>query len=124
MVYTSYFGNLKTLKSAGIVPVSISLWKPKWYMGLQYLNLAPKADMLKRDLSKEQYTEEYKLRVLHNLNARNVYNDLMSFGSRVALLCYEKPNDFCHRHIVSEWFRENGYNVEEYRVEMLEPLLF
>ena len=27
MVYTSYFGNLKTLKSAGIVPVSISLWK-------------------------------------------------------------------------------------------------
>jgi uncharacterized protein (DUF488 family) len=31
------------------------------------------------------------------------------------LLCYEKPGDFCHRHIVAEWLHNNlGVHVEEF----------
>ena len=33
------------------------------------------------------------------------------------LLCYEKPGDFCHRHILANWLEENfGFKVEEFRV--------
>lgn len=31
----------------------------------------------------------------------------------IALLCYEKPDDFCHRHLVADWLRKNGYECEE-----------
>ena len=24
--------------------------------------------------------------------------------SKIVLLCYEKPGDFCHRHLVADWF--------------------
>ena len=32
----------------------------------------------------------------------------------IALLCYEKPDDFCHRHLVADWLNKNGYKCEEY----------
>ena len=31
----------------------------------------------------------------------------------IALICYEKPEDFCHRHLVAKWFSENGVNCKE-----------
>lgn len=115
MVYTSYFGNLSKLKSKGITVVSIALWKPKWYSGNQYLILAPMADMLKRDLSREEYIKEYKTRVLSRLNPRKVYYDLINrFGNNIALLCYEKPYEFCHRQLVAQWFKESGLDIEEF----------
>lgn len=125
MVYTSYFGNLKQLASSNVVPVSISLWKPKWFNGNQYLALAPKADMLKRDISQEEYIYEYKTRVLGKLDAKIVYEELVSkFGKNIALLCYEKPDDFCHRHLVAEWFRESGLQIEEFELKQTQLCLF
>jgi uncharacterized protein (DUF488 family) len=32
----------------------------------------------------------------------------------IALICYEKPSDFCHRHLVSKWLNENGYDCIEW----------
>ena len=32
----------------------------------------------------------------------------------IVLLCYEKPEDFCHRHLVREWLCRNGYHAMEY----------
>ena len=32
----------------------------------------------------------------------------------IVLLCYERPTDFCHRHLVSAWFREHGIECKEY----------
>ena len=34
---------------------------------------------------------------------------------RIALICYEKPTDFCHRHLVADWFNKNGILCEEWR---------
>ena len=31
----------------------------------------------------------------------------------IVLLCYEKPDEFCHRHLVAEWFNRNGIYVVE-----------
>ena len=33
----------------------------------------------------------------------------------IALCCYEKPTDFCHRHLVAEWLNNNtDENIEEW----------
>lgn len=32
----------------------------------------------------------------------------------VALICYEKPSDFCHRHLVSDWINLRGIKCEEW----------
>lgn len=36
-----------------------------------------------------------------------------AYNKDILLCCYEKPEDFCHRHILAEWFTFNGYNCEE-----------
>ena len=29
------------------------------------------------------------------------------------LLCYERPEDFCHRHIIANWFKAYGHECKE-----------
>ena len=38
----------------------------------------------------------------------------MSGGKDIVLVCYEIPSDFCHRHLVADWLRERGFDIEEY----------
>ena len=42
--------------------------------------------------------------VLNTLFAEQVINELktMSPTEDIALVCYEKPGDFCHRHLVAK----------------------
>lgn len=46
------------------------------------------------------YITEYYKQVLSKLDSQEVYDELD--GS--ILLCYEKPENFCHRQIVAAWF--------------------
>ena len=48
---------------------------------------------------------------------------MLSGGKDVALCCYEKPGDFCHRHILAKWITENtGIEITEFGVvEKKEP---
>ena len=32
------------------------------------------------------------------------------------LLCYEPKGEFCHRHIVAQWFKEHGVMCSEWEV--------
>lgn len=59
--------------------------------------------------------------VLGALNATDVILDLSrmiySFNvgeSDICLVCYEKPDDFCHRHLVAQWLRANGFSCTEW----------
>lgn len=116
-VYTSYFGNQKRLHADGVVPICIALYTPKWYNGIEYKKLAPRAFMLKGDLTQDEYVKCYKKYVLANLNAADVISDIkqLSKGKDCALLCYEKPGDFCHRRLAAEWLSKMlGIEVDEY----------
>ena len=64
-----------------------------------------------KDLEKH-FNEE----VLNQLNVNNVIKDLKSLvnNNSIVLICYEKPDDFCHRHLVANWFNENGVNCKEW----------
>jgi hypothetical protein len=112
-IYTGYFARLKQYKQAGLTPVSIARFKPRWYAGFTYLKLAPTSDMLK--MPNEQYNEKFN-RILSKLDPVRVVEELKakSGGQPVVLLCYEKSGSFCHRQTVAEWL--NRYLPEDEKV--------
>lgn len=120
-IYTSYFGRKAQLERAGIVPICIALWKPRWYSGISYLPVAPKAFMLKDpNQTQEMYIERYNRLVLDTLRVENVVRDIenLTRGRDAALLCYEKPGDFCHRHLLADWMtKQSGIEVTEWMPE-------
>ncbi|MCQ2348955.1 MAG: DUF488 domain-containing protein [Paludibacteraceae bacterium] len=135
-IYTSYFSRIAQVRKAGVLPVSIALWSPRWYDGDRFLELAPLRYMLKEDLTNEEYTRHYHAKVLSKFDA-NGLRDILArrFNGRdIALMCYEKPNDFCHRHLVREWLNKNGVecaefgepneNAEEKKPEPIQQTLF
>ena len=121
-IYTSYFAMLKNLPN-NIVPISICVKVPQWYDGYQYKKLAPKYDFFmkwKENHDNDYYIKCFNEQVLSDLNAKDVLlelSELVGFNNRhkdICLICYEKPTDFCHRHLVADWLKQNGYEVEEY----------
>lgn len=124
MIYTSYFAQLKNLPS-NIIPISICGKAPNWYTGLQYKKLAPKYDFFqewKKNHDNDYYIKCYKEQVLDKLDILTVIRDLVDLlpadGSTarhtIALICYEKPEEFCHRHLVADWLNENGFQTKEW----------
>jgi len=65
--------------------------------------------------------------ILAHLNADDVIRDIerISNGSDVALCCYEKPMDFCHRHILAKWLtKQTGIEVKEFEDKKIQLDLF
>ena len=65
-------------------------------------------------------TNVYVFRVGESHNADDVVKELYKLAEKsqdedIVLICYEKPGDFCHRHLVANWLRHQGYPVEEYK---------
>ena len=124
MIYTSYFAKLSKLPS-NITPIAICGKSPEWYKGIQYKKLAPKWSFFsvwKQTHDNEYYIEHFNEEVLNTLNVETVIKELYSLANKnrdedIVLICYEKPGDFCHRHLVADWLTSHGYPVEEYRFE-------
>ena len=121
IIYTSYFGKLRTLPK-DIVPIAICGKSPDWYKGIEYKKLAPKFNFFqewKKTGDNNYYIEHFNTEVLAPLSAAVVYEELESLcdGWACALICYEKPEDFCHRHLVAEWLETNLNikKIEEWR---------
>ena len=119
MIHTSYFAKLKKLP-ADLIPISISIYPPRGWNGLQYKKLAPSASILsdwKRDGDCKRYIDRYMNDILSKLDPIRVASDLQSLageGKDIVLVCYEKSEDFCHRHLVAEWLDQHGIRCEEY----------
>ena len=124
MIYTSYFAKLKSLPD-NIIPISICGKAPDWYKGLQYKKLAPKYDFFmkwKENHDNDYYIKCFNEQVLSTLKADDVVFELTDIvyyikgtDMDIALICYEKPSDFCHRHLVADWLNQNGFKCEEYK---------
>lgn len=133
MIYTTYFAQLRNLPK-NVIPVSICGEAPAWYDGIQYKKLAPKWAFFqewKRNHDNNYYIKHFNSEVLEQLNALRVITELQcrlpedikaqmdapfynSPDWHIALVCYEKPTDFCHRHLVSKWLCENGFECHEW----------
>ena len=127
--YTSYFGRVKKIlevePDAGLV--SIAGKTPEWFTGCKFKKLAPHynwwiewherfKDNLESRESKMWYTNKYIDTVLKHLDARETAQKLKeAVGYKtVFLLCYEKPENFCHRHIISKWLNNAGVDCREF----------
>lgn len=112
---TSYFG-LTPANTPGAI--AISLYPPKRSKYLHYPVLAPSNEILRAYKSpsalaiygqiglERSYTFKY-FDQLFELDPREVWNKLHELvgGVEPILLCYEKPGQFCHRHLVAKWFK-------------------
>lgn len=123
MIYTSYFAKMKSLPP-NVIPISICGKAPNWYNGRQYKKLAPKYDFFmewKQNHDNDFYIKCFYEQVLNRLDVTSVYDELYALAETrclqqydICLLCYEKPGNFCHRHLVSDWFNKNGIACEEW----------
>ena len=136
MIYTSYFARLRSMPET-VIPVSICKKEPNWYSGAQYKKLAPTFECLnnyKQSNNKEEFVERYKREILDRQNVNQVILELYASALGedavhgksieelmnvydIALLCYEKPADFCHRKLVSAWLGLNGIGCAEWSAE-------
>ena len=138
MIYTSYFAKLKSLPS-NVIPISICGKAPVWYTGIQYRKLAPKYDFFmkwKETHDNDYYIEHFQKEVLDSLEIIRVLHELhcllpeevkiqiqssvwSNTDWHIALICYEKPSDFCHRHLVADWLNKHGIKVEEFGSDLV-----
>ena len=117
MIYTSYFGAIEQLPKDYAL-ISIARSAPKYWFGLEYKKLAPSLAILsdyKRTGNEEKYIQEFSFQ-LFCLTPSIVIDELvtMARGYNIILMCYEKPQDFCHRHLVAKWLTDNGYKTQEF----------
>lgn len=132
-IYTSYFGNLRRLSASGVIPIGIALWKPKFFTGASLMTVAPSKYMVKGDCSRDEYVTLYN-RMLSGLDPYKVLEQIntLSGGKDCALCCYEKPGDFCHRHLLAEWItKRTGIEIKEFgvvekkkEIELIQESLF
>lgn len=101
------------------------MYMPRFVKGIpNYPKLAPTKEIFYSD--EQTYVEKYKEHLRH-LSVEKVCNELeiLADGRNVILLCYEKPGEFCHRHLVSEWLSSQlSYEVVEYQNPVLQENLF
>lgn len=118
-LYTSYFAKVKQLQEMGLKLVCVAGYAPKFYYDTKgacfYPDLAPRRSWFwewkNNHLSNDWYIEKYNETVLSKLDPMKVVEDM---GDNAVMLCYEKPGDFCHRHLIADWITKNtGIIVEE-----------
>jgi len=105
-ITTSYFGNIKNITN----PIAICARAPIWFVGPRYPALAPTYRIFidyKTNGDAEQYAKDFDEEVLDKLNPHKTFEELVQMcGEEFTLVCYEKPGEFCHRHIVAEWLNQ------------------
>ena len=66
----------------------------------------------------EYFIKNYNELILSKLKPELVYNDLYNLAgetSNFAMICYETPSKFCHRHLVSRWLSDHGIPCQEWK---------
>ena len=107
--YTSYFSNYRRFPENAKL-FSIAQYTPKTKTPIESLiELAPSKQLIHamKDglINEEQFTQEY----VKQLNKLCKLPNLLSYCSQhdiVIFLCYEKPSDFCHRHILADYLNK------------------
>ena len=132
-IYTSYFAVANKLPP-DMIKISIAGKAPDGWNGLKYRALAPRwtfFESWQQTKDNDYYIECYNEQVLSKLDPQSVLdklktaylfmrnrnnNEEISYtaDSDLCLMCYEKPDSFCHRHLVADWLNAAGIECEEY----------
>lgn len=115
-IYTGYYQKRSEYNG---IKVAISRTLPIGWMSLVYQSFAPSYKLLtsyrEHRINKEDFENLY-LNEINKLNKKEVYeyfNELLQYDN-IVLLCYERPYQFCHRHILAKWLKEQfNWDVQE-----------
>lgn len=142
MIFTSYFAQIRNFTD-NIVPLSIAQYPPKWYTGACTKLLAPPSELLLsykgQGVSEEEYTKVYTKKIVDLINSgqfdlNKLADTVIPFTgdglpvkdsqtNHLALCCFEKPTDFCHRHILASILSDYQIaNIQELSKEMIAQL--
>lgn len=94
--------------------VAISVVTPRWYPGMKhYSPLAPTWKLVEAYkmgiIGHQEYTKEY-LSILDR-RGKTALQMVEELAEGSVLLCYEKPPEFCHRHIAAHFLSRSGAAV-------------
>ena len=71
-------------------------------------------------LDHQKVLADLQMQVLEEIRATMQDSVWNSKDVHLVLLCYEKPTDFCHRHLFAEWLSQKaGIKIEEFQKEKL-----
>ena len=119
-IFTGCYDNCK---NGNLVSISGDKGRSVGFYGESYTKLAPKKSFwniwhnnigkIDEDENNRYYMCEFYKQVLSKLKASEVLNELQAFGENIILLCFEKEDVFCHRHLVCEWLigKTNELNI-------------
>lgn len=114
MIYTSNYFNPITL---GCTRVSISVSRPDGYKSLPiWRTVAPDWDTILKPYKDGVIGDaEYTRRYLQQLNSHRdriivEARSYMNSPGDVVLLCWCRKGNFCHRRLLADWLKNNGFD--------------
>ena len=127
-IYTSYFANkiFKKISDDKLrIPVCADLqnytYNPftRWYKELapdidvlyRFKRIGHKTKSIKNWFTREYYRKLDELRESRSLDGIVKEIEILTKYGDVFLLCYEKPLEFCHRHLLAEYLNK-FYNLD------------
>lgn len=118
-IYTGYFARVNQYKTMGLTPISIARNAPQFYDGVKALNFAPSYALLhsyKSELINETEYEAVYREEISKVNLKQTLENIQRLPSEhgYVLLCWEKSDSFCHRHILARIIKEQlGIDITE-----------
>jgi hypothetical protein len=113
IIVTSYFGNQKALRREGYTICSVARYDPEWCKtDTKLIQLAPTSDMLKMT-DWNVYDAKYQ-EILKRVDLKFV-KAILSQYSKIALCCWEKNLNECHRKQAGEFLSAKlGIEIKEF----------
>ena len=119
-----FTGNYEECKVGNLISISGDKGKSAGFNGKVISEFAPKRkfwDRWKSNIGKipelentKYYIEEYYKQVLSKINIQELLKD----EKDPVLLCYEKGQQFCHRHVLAEYIEmQYGIYVKDIKVD-------
>lgn len=115
-IYTSYFARHAQHPNAIAICCILTSWvrDNAGFRGEHRPELGPTWEMVKQAkqgyMTHEQFAEQY-IQTLHNrgFTPQSIVDRL---PENAILLCYETPQDFCHRHVLTDWLKQHQVDAE------------
>lgn len=119
-----FTGNYEECKAGNLISISGDRGRKVGYTGKAITKLAPKRafwDIWYNNIGKipeeeniKYYIEEYYKQVLSKVDIEELLKD----EKDPILLCYEKGQDFCHRHVLAEYIEiKYGIKVRDIKID-------
>lgn len=135
MLYTSYFAKIRKFPD-NIIPISIARFQPKWLNNIIICDeLSPTPEILelyKKNNNINDYIKKYDEEILSKYNSKDIIhlienktgikNIVNNPNTHIALCCYEKPTDFCHRHLLADFLEKENIMIQELDDKTIEDM--